>query len=78
MRKIALPLFLLVFYNAAGQLTGYSDGKSAAIADSTTNLYFATQGESSVIYSGRIFHGYLASMNGYAYYPSEGWQQGSV
>jgi len=77
MRKLALPLLLLFFFNAAGQTLDSAARKPNSEADSTINLYFTTVGQTSAIYNGRIFYWYPL-MQGHAFYSTSKWQPGSV
>jgi len=77
MRQLALSLFLLYFFNAAGQPLDSSGKKPNLAADSTINLYFTSVGETSGLYNGRVFYWYPL-MKGHAFYPSIDWQKGSV
>jgi len=77
MRQLALSLFLLYFFNAAGQPLDSAGKKTNPAADSTINLYFTSVGETSGLYNGRVFYWYPL-MKGHAFYPSDAWQKGSV
>jgi len=77
MRQLALPLFLLCFFNAAGQPLDSAGKKPNLAADSTINLYFTSVGETSGLYNGRVFYWYPL-MKGHAFYPSDDWHKGAV
>jgi hypothetical protein len=69
-------LFFPVLFASAQSPVSRSDNGSTA-PDSAANLYFAVLGNASAIYNGRVFYGY-PGIKGDAFYPSGGWQKGSV
>jgi len=77
MKKILVFFLLFSVLFAEAQLPVSVDRNESPAIDSAANLYFAARGQASVIYSGRIFYGYPGII-GDAFYPSGGWQKGSL
>ena len=77
MKKITVFFLLFSVLFAEAQLPVSMASNESPALDSAANLYFASRGQASVIYNGRIFYGYPGII-GDAFYPSAGWKKSSL
>jgi hypothetical protein len=77
MKKVFVFFILFPVLFSEAQFPVSMGGNQSPALDSAANLYFTSRGQSSVIYNGRIFYGYPGII-GDAFYPSDGWQKGSL
>lgn len=75
MKKLTVFLCLLSFFYAGGQNLQAPAEKAGT--DSALNLYFNSLEETLPIHNGRVFYGYPGILE-HAFFPSTGWQKGSV
>jgi hypothetical protein len=71
-------IFLFTVYNLNAQQYAADSTSAKAGTDYAKQLYFAQRGEELAIYKGVHHVGYLASIEGHAYFQSPDWQKGSV